>query len=277
MTRPPTLPGSRIADNAPSTRRGWGAGTGDGQIAVPRRGPSRWTAGALGLVASVVMFGCVQQWRLESLLSQTTVAREVKILTELDQSVLHQNATLASQMQATRRQIAALAPPTSPNLGAELVRASMLAGLAPVRGAGVTVRLADASTARFPGESAQLELVHDQYVLHIVGLLVGAGADAVAIAGQRYVSTTSIFCAGPTISVNGTTYGSPFVIQAVGPPAAMMTALAADPDVQGWSQLVSIHYRTDPQLLIPGLAHYPVLTWVRPAPSGGPAPRASVR
>jgi uncharacterized protein YlxW (UPF0749 family) len=221
--------------------------------------------GVLALLAGALTFWLVQQWRLETLLQQTAAAREARTLTVLVQQSLRQDASLTAQVAAARAAAAAVGNGPPETARRQLGRARAAAGLTGVSGGGVIVTLRDAAKPSFPGEPAQLELVHDQYVLHIVALLVGAGARAVSIAGQRYVSTTAIYCAGPTISVNGVTYGTPFVIDAVGPADRMLGALAADPDVQGWSQLVSIHFRTAAALAIPPLRQPPALPWLSAA------------
>lgn len=140
-----------------------------------------------------------------------------------------------------------------------------MAGLTPVEGPGVEVTLHDAAKPSYPGEPPVYQLVHDQYVLHVVALLSAAGATAISINGQRYVSTTSIFCAGPTIRINGINYGSPYVVRAVGPPQALLTALSDDPDVQGWSQLVSISYRAESRLKVIGYRGQVQFNDARPA------------
>lgn len=238
-------------------------------------GHSRALAGVMALLMGVLAFWFVQQWRLENLIQQTASAREARSLSQLVQGSLAQDAVLQARL-ATVQQDAASAPtPPVATLRHRLGVARGQAGLAPASGRGVTVVLQDAASPAFPGEPAQLELVHDQYVLHIVGLLAAAGARAISIAGQRYVSTTAIYCAGPTISVNGITTGSPFVIQAVGRPTALLAALAGDADVQGWSQLVRIQFRPAASVAVPALGAAPALPWLVPSPpAGGAGPPA---
>lgn len=249
MADPPSLNPSQTRSSTPPS--------------TPAASARGWTW-AIALLAGLLGFWVVQQWRLQALLQQTAAAQETRMLTQLVQSSLSRDAVLAARL-STLRQDAATAPSTpvaalAHRLGA--VRGQ--AGLGAVSGVGVTVVLHDAAGPAFPGEPAELQLVHDQYVLHIVGLLAAAGAHAISIAGQRYVSTTAIYCAGPTISVNGVTSGSPFVIQAVGRPTALLAALASDPDVQGWSQLVSIQFHAVPVVRVAALASEPDLPWLTP-------------
>lgn len=257
---PPTGP-------APTSTASPGQGRGfapDAQGARAARGPSRALAGVMALLMGVLAFWFVQQWRLQNLIQQTAAAREAASLTQLVQASLAQDAALQARLATVRQDAAAAPSPPLQQLHQRVRAAQVHAGLAAASGPGVTVVLRDAARPAFPGEPAQLELVHDQYVLHIVGLLAAAGARAISIAGQRYVGTTAIYCAGPTISVNGVTTGSPFVIRAVGQPTALLAALAGDPDVQGWSQLVSIQFRPAPLVVVPALSAAPVLSWLVP-------------
>lgn len=53
-------------------------------------------------------------------------------------------------------------------------------------------------------------------ILHIVNILNNAGAEAIAINGQRVVSNTGISCIGVVIKVNEEKIGSPYIISAIG-------------------------------------------------------------
>lgn len=201
------------------------------------------SAWLLGGIALALGFMSTQQMLVVNRLSVTARVREGQIMSYLITRAVQQNAQLTLTKTSEQARLAALgaAPPLS-RLTAAVRAADVAAGLTPVSGSGVEVVIHDGTQPAFPGEPAMLQLVHDQYVLHIVGLLMGAGATAVAVNGQRYVSTTAIFCSGPTIRINGVSYASPYVIQAVGSPSQLLNALNSDPDIAGWSQFVSIHY-----------------------------------
>jgi uncharacterized protein YlxW (UPF0749 family) len=228
-------------------------------------GSLSWTVVVLGVMAVVMAFWLVQEVRVQDLLQQTVALREGEILSSLLEQTYSRNNALETRLAAI--QAALKGPwPVDAREAADLQAARVAAGLTPVTGSGVVVTLMDSPTPRYPGEPAEFQIVHDQYVLHIVGLLVGAGAKAVAINGQRFVATTAVFCAGPTIRVNGVNEGAPFVVEAVGPITPMLTALETDPDVQGWSQLVQLHYRAVRRIQAPALAHPPTFSLARPLP-----------
>ncbi|MDA8194806.1 MAG: DUF881 domain-containing protein [Thermaerobacter sp.] len=232
---------------------------------LDRRHSQRYLA-VLALIAFVLGFLVTQQIRVVAYLQNSANLREGQALSYLVTRALNGNLALKSEVTSLEARV--LAAPAAPSLTAlrtQLAQASQTAGFTAVAGSGVEVFIQDAVTPAYPGEPPQFQLVHDQYVLHIVGLLTGAGARAVAVNGQRYVATTAIFCAGPTIRVNGVPYGSPYVIRAVGPVAAMLSALQHDVDVAGWSQLVSIRYQAAPHLQIPPYALPVTMSLAKPA------------
>lgn len=227
---------------------------------------SSWTL-VVSLIGALLMFWFAQQLRLEIALQQTVAAQRGATLSYLVQRSLTETATMQAEVARLQADVAGPIPNVARlrrTLG--VIRAA--AGLTQVAGNGVTVALSDNPKPSFPGEPAQYQLVHDQYVLHIVGLLAGAGARAISINGQRFASTSAIFCAGPTIRVNGVVEGSPFVITAVGNEAPMLQVLTQDPQVQGWSHLVQVHFGPAHHLVVPALAQIPSLNVAQPVHAG---------
>jgi len=93
----------------------------------------------------------------------------------------------------------------------------MAAGVIALNGKGIKIELRDGDRELKEGENPNNIIVHDQDVLHIVNDLKIAGAEAISINGQRLSSISEIKCSGPTITINGRTYGQPFIIEAIGP------------------------------------------------------------
>jgi uncharacterized protein YlxW (UPF0749 family) len=238
-------------------------------LSVPPRGVQapRWTVASLGLAAGVLAFWLVQEIRVQALLLRTAAIQRGQTLSYLVGQATRETDAVAARVDNLRRELAATSA-SSPAVPGRLAALETAAGLTALKGPGVVVSLADSPRPTYPGEPADYQLVHDQYVLHVVGLLFGAGATAVAINGQRYVSRTAVFCAGPTIRVNGVVSGSPFVVAAVGPPGPMLAALANDPDIQGWGELVQLHYQAVPSVTIPPYRGTLVFRYARPAPVG---------
>ena len=205
----------------------------------------------VALVAMILAFLITQQVMTEADLAKVATVREGDILSQLVTAAVNQNAALSRRIQADKAQLASI--PSSIRIPPSRGIASA-AGLTALYGSGVVVQLADATRPVFPNEPPDDMLVHDQYVLHVVSVLFAAGARAVSIDNQRYTAVTSIFCAGPTIRINGIPYGSPFTIRAVGPTAELVQALNRDPDISGWSQLVLLHYHAAKHVAIPAYA-----------------------
>lgn len=108
------------------------------------------------------------------------------------------------------------------------------AGLVPVTGPAVTVRLDDAP--RQPGRPPLSDdpddlVVHQQDVQAVVNALWASGAEAMTLMGQRVVSTSAVRCVGNTLILHGRVYSPPFVVTAVGDPGALRRSLESDPGV----------------------------------------------
>ena len=101
-------------------------------------------------------------------------------------------------------------------LEAEADRQRMLAGLTPMQGPGVQVTLDDSAKPIEPGANANSYLIHAYDLRDIVNVLWMAGSEAIAINGERLVSTSSIYCVGSTVMVNNTRLSPPYLIRAIG-------------------------------------------------------------
>lgn len=110
------------------------------------------------------------------------------------------------------------------------------AGLVPVRGPAVTVRLDDAPRradgTRPAGASNDDLVVHQQDVQAVVNALWAGGAEAMTIMGVRVISTSAVRCVGNTLLLHSRVYSPPFVVTAIGDQAAMRRALDASRGVQ---------------------------------------------
>jgi uncharacterized protein YlxW (UPF0749 family) len=102
----------------------------------------------------------------------------------------------------------------------------ILAGVSPVYGPGITVTLMDGGAS---GSDVEQVLTHDWNVRSVMNELFTAGAEAVSINGYRVVATSGVFCRGPVVTVNDHRLGAPFVLNAIGDPETLKSAL----DIQG--------------------------------------------
>ncbi|GEM00693.1 Uncharacterized conserved protein YlxW, UPF0749 family [Halolactibacillus halophilus] len=74
-------------------------------------------------------------------------------------------------------------------------------------------------------------IVHDRHVQLVINELLSAGAEAIEINGQRLLHNSHVFCVGPVITVDGTTYPAPFTIEAIGNPDTLLQSLELDQGV----------------------------------------------
>ena len=95
-------------------------------------------------------------------------------------------------------------------------------GLTALEGPGLRVTLTDAPKSVDPGgEDPNLLVVHQQDIQAFVNALWAGGAEAIALQGQRLISTTGIKCVGNTVLLDGVPYSPPYVIEAIGDTASM--------------------------------------------------------
>ncbi len=119
---------------------------------------------------------------------------------------------------------------------AEVERLRDPAGLVERTGPGVQVTLSDAPDAVIDAVPDDIEkkllVVHQQDIQAVVNALWKGGAEAVTIAGQRIISTTGIKCEGNQVLLQGLPYPQPYVIEGVGDPGSLTSAIAEDPYLQ---------------------------------------------
>lgn len=95
------------------------------------------------------------------------------------------------------------------------------AGLTAVSGEGVLVRLAAARPIAAGGQERPTCFAPD--LTDIVNAAWRGGARAVAVNGERLVTSSSVYCVGSTIVVNGSLVAAPFEVAAVGDPASLLS------------------------------------------------------
>lgn len=119
------------------------------------------------------------------------------------------------------------------------------AGLTPLRGPGLTVKLDDspkASDGSATDGVAQDQLViHQQDVQAVVNALWAGGAEGITMMGVRVISTSAVRCVGNTLLLHGSRYSPVFVIQAIGDPQRLRAALDSSPGVRAFDEAARIY------------------------------------
>jgi uncharacterized protein YlxW (UPF0749 family) len=103
------------------------------------------------------------------------------------------------------------------------------AGGGGLSGPGVVVVLDDSDLARSPSGDPNDLVVHERDVQSVVNALWAAGAEAVAVNGQRLTSVSAVRCAGNTLLLHGTVHSPPYEIVAIGDPGALEDSLRTGP------------------------------------------------
>ncbi|MGH9152730.1 MAG: DUF881 domain-containing protein [Acidimicrobiales bacterium] len=194
-----------------------------------RRSPLLLVVGCvlLGFLAAVVV-------RARPPDPSARLSREYR-LADLIERQQGSTATLRRQVEVLRRQVEEL---RTRRAGGEAVSAErerrlgelgLAAGLVPMRGPGVRATLDDSLLDRAPTGNVNDLVIHSQDVQAVVNALWRSGAEAIAINGQRLVSTSAVLCVGNTLLLNGTVHSPPYAVAAVG---AARDRFEADPLVR---------------------------------------------
>ncbi len=148
----------------------------------------------------------------------------VDLLREQAQDALGTQESLEGELAALQGEVqelrAQLLETTNDTIVAQGRTLGALIGSEPVRGPGVTITLDDTSALNSD------QTVQDFDLQVVVNALWSAGAEAIAIDGQRLATQSSIRNAGEAILVNLTPLASPYTIEAIGDPTDLQVRLA---------------------------------------------------
>ncbi len=200
-------------------------------------GSSPTRAWQLGLTAAALIVGFVLaiQIRTEQSIEtrlQVSSGRLGEVAYRYRQAE-DQQAALRQRIEALRQAIAAEERRTAGGreaqaaLAAQLEEARMLTGVTPVHGPGVVVTITDSKRPLRSGEDPNLVLIHYSDVHAVVSTLWAAGAEAIAVNGERLTGTTGISCVGTTILCNARRLAPPYRVSAIGDPQALRAAVQA--------------------------------------------------
>lgn len=141
---------------------------------------------------------------------------------ESEQAELKKTVGQLREQIAAQQAQSANAKTALTEIGAELETQKMNAGMTALKGPGLQVIVDDSSGKTIPaGDDPNSYIIHEYHLRDVINALWQAGAEAIAINGERVVGTTSVYCVGSTIMVNSTRLSPPYEIVAIGDPAAM--------------------------------------------------------
>ncbi|MER3418323.1 MAG: hypothetical protein C4343_04310 [Chloroflexota bacterium] len=160
-------------------------------------------------------------------------------------------------------------------LNREIEAARLAAGLVAVQGPGLVLQLTDASGPLPPGANPADVLVHSDDIRTLVEELWLAGAEAIAVNGERVTVSTAILDIGGSVLVNSAYLAPPYQIAAIGPPG-LYRRLTASPSFVAFvvnrvdAFGLGLSFAEPERVLIPAYAGTVTLRYARPEPSPSP-------
>lgn len=157
-------------------------------------------------------------------------------------------------------------------LNDDLQAARIAAGLIPLTGSGIVLQIEDSLEPADPEGNTEDLLVGARDLRTIVEELWAAGAEAIAVNGERMTPTTAVIDIGPSILVNSAYLAGPYQVTAIGPDD-LYARLSASPGfvdfirarAEAWGLRVSI---AEPESVdMPAFAGTVTLRYARPQPS----------
>ncbi len=237
--------------------------------AVPAAAGRGWTA--WGALVPVVALAAGLLFATSGQTAQGSDLRAGDV-TELSALIAQRNEVIAgqrAQVTELQEQLEALTDQAAGRDGAVAAAqaagepGALSAGLVALQGRGVEITLDDAP--RRPDGSLPAGARPDDVVIHqsdvqaVVNAVWAAGADGVAIMDQRLIATSAVRCVGNVLLLHGRTWSPPFVVTAVGDPAAVRAQLDASPQVAVFRRAVEDYgltftVRDRPEVVVPAYA-----------------------
>jgi uncharacterized protein YlxW (UPF0749 family) len=167
-------------------------------------------------------------------------------------------------------------------LNTDLDAARLAAGLVALEGTGVVFQLQDSDTTAAPGTNDTDYFVSANDVRVLVEELWLAGAEAIAVNGERLTAASAILDIGGSVLVNSAYLAPPYQVTAIGPEDLynqLSQAQGFRDFVRGRAEAfgIKISYAVLPDVRVPAYAGTINLRYARPVPSASPsaAPTAS--
>lgn len=183
---------------------------------------------ALGLASVFLGMLLVFQFRAGTGIRQEPLSRDFDELAShierLETETRTRGQRLEAEIGALRRRPGAVA--AGDDYDAELRLLRLASGLYPLSGPGLEIVLEDSGReGRMGFIDPNLLLVHSDHLLFLVNELWVAGAEAIAVNGERVVAQTGFTCAGSLILAGTKRLAPPYIIHALGDPATLRAAL----------------------------------------------------
>jgi uncharacterized protein YlxW (UPF0749 family) len=166
--------------------------------------------------------------------------QERSILVETTLELQSQQEDLKTRITALRGDIQTLeqqgtgSKATIRDLNDRLTEARIAAGLIPLTGTGIVLRIEDSTTPTPPGGNEADYLAGAADLRTVVALLWQSGAEAISINEERITGSSAIIDIGGSVLVNAAYQTGPYDVKAIGP-TDLFARLSATP---GWEEFV---------------------------------------
>ncbi len=162
------------------------------------------------------------------------------------------------------------------DLGLRLQDARLAAGLIALQGPGLVLQLRDSGQTVLPGDNPNDYLISAGDVRTVVENLWLAGAEGVAVNGERITTGTAILDIGGTVLVNSAYLAPPYQVAAIGPPDLfdrLSAAVGFRDFVRTRAQAfgIQIDFAEPGDVDLPAYAGAITLRYAQPDPSVSPA------
>jgi len=151
------------------------------------------------------------------------------------------------------------------------------AGTTAMSGPGLEVRLSDSAEVKESESDRESLSVHDVDLQLVVNALWAAGAEAMAVNGQRLVSTSPIRAAGETITVNFRPLVPPYKIEVIGADKQLFERSEVAQRFRQWVDDYGLGFAVKDKatIVVPAYAGTLQLSSARPTDPAPPAPPPS--
>ena len=216
---------------------------------------SRGSWAALTIIFVLFGFMLATQFRARPPIAGNLQYQRAEELSVLLRVAEEQRDTLVEEVSALRDKVAQMQAGEDQEkvLQEELNKARVLAGLTEVKGPGVVIEMSDSQKVAQPGQDPNVFLIHDKDLQDVINATFGAGAEALSVNGQRFVSTTEVVCAGSVIMINGVRVAPPFRILAIGDSTVLESGLkmrgGVVTNLQFWG--IDVKVKPEPEVVIP--------------------------
>ncbi len=209
----------------------------------------RKTSPALFIVLALLGFGLVTAAQAATAARKAEAPRKERLIAliearraqmnDLDTAVRQLRGQLADERGRASRENKAVADATR-----EQAALAAQAGASAVRGAGIRVKVSDSDTIPDDPDEAAAYRISDADLQLLVNALWAAGAEAVAVNGNRVVATTSIRAAGETIVVNFRPLSPPYRLDAIAADPARFAASDIATRMRRWRTSFGLGFST---------------------------------